>query len=88
MAALRPLTTYSLTLIILNIRSAKMATESFSRTFEVNTDWGVKNLEKAIDEGSVSVRRVKTPEYQKKFKEMTTLTEEDWAKIKEKYGAK
>ena len=87
MAALRPLTTDSLPLIILS-RSKKMATESFSRTFEVNTDWGVKNLEKAIDEGSVSVRRVKTPEYQKKFKEMTTLTEEDWAKIKEKYGAK
>ncbi len=26
-----------------------MATESFSRTFTVNTDWGIKNLEKAID---------------------------------------
>ena len=74
--------------MIISLRSYEMATESFSRTFEVNTDWGVKNLEKAIDEGSVSVRRVKTPEYQKKFKEMTTLTEEDWAKIKEKYGAK
>ena len=74
--------------MIISLRSYEMATESFSRTFEVNTDWGVKNLEKAIDEGSVSVRRVKTPEYQKKFKEMTTLTEEDWARIKEKYGAK
>ena len=74
--------------MIISLRSYEMATESFSRTFEVNMDWGVKNLEKAIDEGSVSVRRVKTPEYQKKFKEMTTLTEEDWAKIKEKYGAK
>ena len=36
-----------------------MATESFSRTFEVNMDWGIKNLEKAIDEGSVSVRGAK-----------------------------
>ena len=26
-----------------------MATESFSRTFTVNPDWGIKNLEKAID---------------------------------------
>ena len=63
-----------------------MATESFSRTFEVNTDWGVKNLEKAIDEGSVSVRRVKTPEYQKKFKEMTTITPEKIARIRKAYG--
>ena len=29
-----------------------MATESFSRTFTVNPDWGIKNLEKAIDNGS------------------------------------
>ena len=88
MAALRPLTTDSLTLIILNIRSMKMATESFSRTFEVNTDWGVKNLEKAIDEGSDLWREVQTPEYQKKFKEMTTITPELEQKIKERWGKK
>ena len=72
--------------MIISLRSYEMATESFSRTFEVNTDWGVKNLEKAIDEGSVSVRRVKTPEYQKKFKEMTTITEEDCEKLRKAYG--
>ena len=81
------MTTDSLPLIILS-RSKKMATESFSRTFEVNTDWGVKNLEKAIDEGSDLWRWCQTPEAKAKFKEMTTLTEEDWARIKEKYGAK
>ena len=65
-----------------------MATESFSRTFEVNTDWGVKNLEKAIDEGSDLWREVQTPEYQKKFKEMTTITPELEQKIKERWGKK
>ena len=33
-----------------------MATESFSRTFTVNPDWGIKNLEKAIDNGSQRLR--------------------------------
>ena len=51
-----------------------MATESFSRTFEVNMDWGVKNLEKAIDEGSDLWRWCQTPEAKAKFKEMTTIT--------------
>ena len=65
-----------------------MATESFSRTFEVNTDWGVKNLEKAIDEGSDLWRWCQTPEAKAKFKEMTTITPELEQKIKERWGKK
>ena len=65
-----------------------MATESFSRTFEVNTDWGIKNLEKAIDEGSDLWRLCQTPEAKAKFKEMTTITPELEQKIKERWGKK
>ena len=65
-----------------------MATESFSRTFEVNMDWGIKNLEKAIDEGSDLWRWCQTPEAKAKFKEMTTITPELEQKIKERWGKK
>ena len=66
-----------------------MATESFSRTFTVNPDWGIKNLEKAIDtidNGSPTVKRLSTPEAKAKFKEATTITPEMEAKIKARYG--
>ena len=53
-----------------------MATESFSRTFTVNPDWGIKNLEKAIDNGSPTVKRLSTPEAKARFKEATTMTPE------------
>ena len=63
-----------------------MATESFSRTFTVNPDWGIKNLEKAIDNGSPTVMRLSTPEDKAKFKEATTIKPEMEAKIKARYG--
>ena len=63
-----------------------MATESFSRTFTVNPDWGIKNLEKAIDNGSPTVKRLSTPEAKAKFKEATTITPEMEARIKARYG--
>ena len=63
-----------------------MATESFSRTFTVNPDWGIKNLEKAIDNGSPTVKRLRTPETKAKFKEATTITLEMEARIKARYG--
>ena len=72
--------------MIISLRSYEMATESFSRTFEVNIDWGVKNLEKAIDEGSDLWRWCQTPEAKAKFKEMTTITEEDCEKLRKAYG--
>ena len=58
-----------------------MATESFSRTFTVNPDWGIKNLEKAIDNGSPTVKRLSTPEAKAKFKEATTMTPEKAARL-------
>ena len=63
-----------------------MATESFSRTFTVNPDWGIKNLEKAIDNGSPAVKRLSTPEAKAKFKEATTMTPERAARLKARYG--
>ena len=64
-----------------------MATESFDRTIEINPDWGLKNLEKAIDAGAPPiVKKVRSPEYQAKFKEMTTITPEKIAKLKKAYG--
>ncbi len=63
-----------------------MATESFSRTFTINPDWGVKNLEKAIDNGSPLVKWWKTPEAQAMLKEATTITPEMKAKLIERYG--
>ena len=65
-----------------------MAIESFSRTFTINPDWGIKNLEKAIDKGSPIIKRLSTPEAMAKFKEATTITPEMEAKIKAKYGKK
>ncbi len=65
-----------------------MATESFSRTFTVNPDWGIKNLEKAIDNGSPTVKRLQTPEAKARFKEATTIPPEMVAKIKERYGTR
>ena len=63
-----------------------MATESFSRTFKVNPDWGVKNLEKAIDAGTPEiVQKVRSPEYQAKFKKMTTITPEIAEKMRKAY---
>ena len=63
-----------------------MPTESFSRTFTVNPDWGVKNLEKAIDNGSPTVKRLSTPEAKARFKEATTMTPEKAARLKARYG--
>ena len=64
-----------------------MATESFDRTIEINPDWGLKNLEKAIDAGTPPiVKKVRSPEYQAKFKEMTTITDEDRRKLRAAYG--
>lgn len=69
------------------IKEDAMATESFSRTFTINPDWGAKNLEKAIDAGVPPiVKRVMAPEYQAKFREMTTITPEKIARLKKAYG--
>ena len=66
-----------------------MATESFSRTFKVNPDWGVKNLEKAIDTGAPPiVQRARTPEAKARFKAMTELTPEKIEKLRKAYGVK
>lgn len=65
-----------------------MAIESFSRTFTINPDWGIKNLEKAIDKESPIVKMLITPEAKAKFKEATTITPEMEAKIKARYGKK
>lgn len=59
-----------------SVMEVYMAIESFSRTFTVNPDWGIKNLEKAIDNGSPTVKRLSTPEAKAKFKEATTMTPE------------
>lgn len=63
-----------------------MATESFSRTFTVNPDWGIKNLEKAIDNGSPTVKRLSTSEAKARFKEATTMTPEKAARLRARYG--
>ena len=44
-----------------------MAADSFSKTFIVNPDCGIKNLEKAIDNGSHRIKRLSTPEAKAKF---------------------
>lgn len=51
-----------------------MAMESFSRTFTVNPTWGIKNLGKAIDRGSSTIKWLSTPEAKARFKETTTIT--------------
>ena len=53
-----------------------MAIESFSRIFTATPDWGIKNLEKAIDKGSPAVKRLSPPEAKAKFKKATTMTPE------------
>lgn len=63
-----------------------MTIELFSRTFTVNPDWDIKNLEKAINNGSPTVKRLRTPEAKARFKEATTIPPEMVAKIKERYG--
>lgn len=62
--------------LLTSVMEVYMAIESFSRTFTVNPDWGIKNLEKAIDNGSPTVKRLSTPEAKAKFKEATTMTPE------------
>ncbi len=62
-----------------------MPTESFSRTFTINPDWGVKNLEKAIDNGSPVYKKWSAPEVRATFKERTTITPEMKAKLIERY---
>ena len=62
--------------LLTSVMEVYMAIESFSRTFTVNPDWGSKNLEKAIDNGSPTVKRLSTPEAKAKFKEATTMTPE------------
>ena len=52
----------------------------------MNPDWGIKNLEKAIDNGSPTVKRLSTPEAKAKFKEATTMTPEKAARLKARYG--
>lgn len=65
-----------------------MATESFSRTVWFSTVWGANNLEKAIDAGSPPiVQRLRSPEYQARFRKMTEITPEKIAKLKHAYGA-
>lgn len=72
--------------LLTSVMEAYMAIESFSRTFTVNPDWGIKNLEKAIDNGSPTVKRLSTPEAKAKFKEATTMTPEKAARLKARYG--
>ena len=62
-----------------------MAAESFSRTFTVNPDWDIKNLEKAIDNGSPTVKRLSTPEAKARFKEAATMTPEKAERPKARY---
>ena len=69
--------------LLTSVMEVYMAIESFSRTFTVNPDWGIKNLEKAIDNGSPAVKRLSTPEAKAKFKEATTMTPEKAARLKE-----
>ena len=57
-----------------------MATISFSRPITVNSEWGVKNLEKAID-NPVSLSKVL-----KGTPKLGNPTAEDWKKLKEKYS--
>ena len=72
--------------LLTSVMEVYMAIESFSRTFTVNPDWGIKNLEKAIDNGSPTVKRLSTPEAKAKFKEATTMTPEKAARLKARYG--
>ena len=72
--------------LLTSVMEVYMAIESFSRTFAVNPDWGIKNLEKAIDNGSPTVKRLSTPEAKAKFKEATTMTPEKAARLKARYG--
>ena len=65
-----------------------MAAESFSRTFTVNPDWGIRNLEKAIDNGSPTVKRLSTPEAKARFKEAATMTPEKAERPKARYGGR
>ena len=72
--------------LLTSVMEVYMAIESFSRTFTVNPDWGIKNLEKAIDNGSPTVKRLSTPEAKAKFKKATTMTPEKAARLKARYG--
>ena len=72
--------------LLTSVMEVYMAIESFSRTFTVTPDWGIKNLEKAIDNGSPTVKRLSTPEAKAKFKEATTMTPEKAARLKARYG--
>ena len=72
--------------LLTSVMEVYMAIESFSRTFTVNPDWGIKNLEKAIDNGSPTVKRLSTPEAKAKFKEAATMTPEKAARLKARYG--
>lgn len=57
-----------------------MATISFSRPITVNSEWGAKNLEKAIDNPvSLSKALKGTPK-------LGDPTAKDWEKLKEKYS--
>lgn len=65
-----------------------MATISFDTDGKINPEWGVKNLEKAIDEGSELMRKARTPEARAEFKEKTNLTPDKIAKLKQAYDVK
>ena len=65
-----------------------MATISFGTDGRINPEWGVKNLEKTIDEGSELMRKARTPEARANFKEKTTLTPDKITKLKQAYGVK
>lgn len=57
-----------------------MATISFSRPMTVNCEWGIKNLEKAIDNPiSLSEKLQGIPTVEK-------ATKEDYARLKEKFS--
>lgn len=57
-----------------------MATISFSRPITVNSEWGAKNFEKAIESPvSLSKALKDTPK-------LCNPTRGDWKKLKEKYS--
>ena len=48
----------------------------------------IKNLEKAIDNGSPAVKRLSTPEAKARFKEAATMTPEKAERPKARYGGR
>lgn len=61
-----------------------MATCSFDRVFTVNEDWGIKNLEKCIKNGSMLARM--TEEEKAQARKEFEVPEEVLKKFKERYN--